>query len=433
MMRRGCVVGALACQKDSYLQALNAEVLSCVKFAPPENSSTTPKKSKKDLVGSNLPDVWLVEFSDSILFPEGGGQPSDQGTISLSESESDSFPINFVERQGLQCIYHCPKPLSPGTHVRQTVDFGRRWDHMQQHTGQHLLSAVMDKCDNLETLGWGMGSEGGMNYVDLPRTPTQEEIQSIQERCNQLIRQTIPITVEIVDSNVSTDNLPSDYDREKGIIRAIRIGDVDVNQCCGTHLARTSEIALILLHHTQPVHSKNCRLFFTAGDRAIKLASTSISSLRSVAKLVGSSTNPSDILTSLEKNNDANVELRRKEKKLLADIAKYEADIAKVALAGRAKAFVYRSSEGLDFVKMVIQEIKDAIGERGVVVLAAGEGQKGGPIVVAGEKTAVEHMITKIKEAMPNVKGGGSNGKWQGKVPIWKKGEVDLLRKLVDE
>ena len=63
--------------------------------------------------------------------------------------------------------------------VRQEVDFHRRWDHMQQHTGQQLLSAIMNTYNNLETLSWGMGAEGEMNYVELPRKPTPEEIQEI--------------------------------------------------------------------------------------------------------------------------------------------------------------------------------------------------------------------------------------------------------------
>jgi misacylated tRNA(Ala) deacylase len=99
---------------------------------------------------------------------------------------------------------------------------------MQQHTGQHLLSAVMDKYDNLKTLGWGIGSDETMNYVDLPRKPTSEEMQSIQRRCNELIRNNLPITVETPE-DAKQDKLPGDYDKSKGIIRVIRIGDLDSN------------------------------------------------------------------------------------------------------------------------------------------------------------------------------------------------------------
>lgn len=99
---------------------------------------------------------------------------------------------------------------------------------MQQHTGQHLLSAVMDTYEDLKTLGWGMGSDDSMNYVDLPRKPSPEEMQSIQSRCNELIRNNLPITVETPE-DAKQDKLPEDYDKSKGIIRVIRIGDMDRN------------------------------------------------------------------------------------------------------------------------------------------------------------------------------------------------------------
>ena len=99
---------------------------------------------------------------------------------------------------------------------------------MQQHTGQHLLSAVMDTYDNMETLGWGMGVDGEMNYVELPRKPSYEEIQEIQDKCNEIIRENVQITVE-TPNNAKPDTLPEDYDKEKGIVRIIKIGNIDSN------------------------------------------------------------------------------------------------------------------------------------------------------------------------------------------------------------
>jgi misacylated tRNA(Ala) deacylase len=99
---------------------------------------------------------------------------------------------------------------------------------MQQHTGQHLLSTIMDKYDNLESVGWGMGAEGDINYIDLPRKPTDEEMQTIQEKCNEAIRNNLSITVETPD-DAKSDSLPEDYDKEKGVVRIIKIGDIDAN------------------------------------------------------------------------------------------------------------------------------------------------------------------------------------------------------------
>lgn len=159
----------------------------------------------------------------------GGGQPSDHGTISPVASQLfNSIHITSVQRQGLRCVYHSPEPVPPSTLVRQEVDFRRRWDHMQQHTGQHLLSAIMDTYENLETVGWGMGAENEPSYVDLPRKPSEDEMRDIQERCNETIRNNLRITVE-TPHYANHDNLPGDYDKEKGVVRVIRIGDLDAN------------------------------------------------------------------------------------------------------------------------------------------------------------------------------------------------------------
>jgi misacylated tRNA(Ala) deacylase len=185
----------------------------------------------------------------------GGGQPADHGTVLPLKGDSpDTIPIRNVQREGLRCLLHSPQPLSPGDQVRQVVDFSRRWDHMQQHTGQHLLSAVMNSYDNLNTLGWGMGKEGEMNYVDLPRKPAPDEIREIQDRCNELIRENLPIRVE-TPNDAKDNKLPGDYDKSLGVIRVVRIGDLDRNTYSSlrtaaravTNLLRTDAVELTFL------------------------------------------------------------------------------------------------------------------------------------------------------------------------------------------
>ncbi|PSN70245.1 hypothetical protein BS50DRAFT_571537 [Corynespora cassiicola Philippines] len=436
------IVGALTCQKDSYLQSLETKVVSCTEFTPPKSSqpsgktktktkkATDPEKALENGTSASS-KTWLIELADSVLFPEGGGQPTDHGSITPLDAEPrEPIPITSIQRHGLKCVHFSPAPLAPGTTVRQDVDFTRRWDHMQQHTGQHLLSAIMDSMD-LETLGWNMGPAGEMNYVELPRKPTDEEIRSIQERCNEAIRQNHSISVETPEQP-KADSLPDDYDKEKGVVRFIKIGDLDFNACCGTHLKQTSHIGLILLHHTQNVRGTNCRLFFTAGDRAINLATASINSIRSIAVSLSSNAAPADVQSSVQKLSENLSDVRRKEKKLLAELAKYEGDRIKDALKTGKTAWSYRAGDGLDFINLVSIEIKDAIKEGGAVVLATGEAKTTGSIVILGQKDLVESLSAKVKEVVSSVKGGGKGEKWQGKVTEWQRGEVEALQKAVE-
>lgn len=99
---------------------------------------------------------------------------------------------------------------------------------MQQHTGQHLLSAVMDKLESLPTIGWGMGSGDKPNYVDLPRKPTDTELREIEDACNKHIRDNITITVTTPD-DAKLDKMPEDYATDEGVVRVINIGELDAN------------------------------------------------------------------------------------------------------------------------------------------------------------------------------------------------------------
>jgi misacylated tRNA(Ala) deacylase len=435
------IVGALQCQKNSYLQTLETEVVSCEEYIPPKSSqkdvksktkkSTDPTKGLEN--GDAAPTkTWLIELADSVLFPEGGGQHTDYGVLTtLKDEKKEEVPIRSIQRHGLRCIHFSPTPLAPGTPVRQTVDFARRWDLMQQHTGQHLLSAVMDSMD-LPTLGWSMGQPGEMNYVELPRKPSEEELESIQKNCNTKIRESMPITVETPEGKGS-DSLPEDYDKEKGVVRFIKIGDMDYNACCGTHLQNSSHINVILLHHMQSVRGTNCRLFFTAGDRAIKMATESINGLRSIAVALSSGSAPADVAAGVQRMTDQVSEGRKREKKLLAEIAAFEGGRIKNQLQSYDTAFMHRATDGLDFINLVLFEIKDVVKEReAVVVLCSGEVKSSGSIVVFGKAELVEKMAAKVKEVVSTAKGGGKGEKWQGKVTEWRKGEVEALKQAVD-
>ncbi|KAH8601768.1 Threonyl/alanyl tRNA synthetase [Bisporella sp. PMI_857] len=423
-----CVVGALACQKDSYLRSLETKVISCTKATPANQSQASSKKKKAPQ--TNPSDVWHVEFADSVLFPEGGGQPTDHGILYVPSS-SDPIPVTVVERQGLRCICHSPQELEPGSLVRQEIDFDRRWDHMQQHTGQHLLSAIAETRFGLKTVGWGMGQADEQCYVDLSGKPSPDDIQIIQTKCNEIIRNNLSIRVETPD-DANAPKLPGDYDKEKGVVRVVKIGDIDANPCCGTHLSQTSHLSLILLHSTQTVHSTNCRLYFSVGDRAINLTTKSLRSLRSIAQVVNTGARPDDILEGVKKTSTAATDLKGKEKRLLAEIAKFEAARVKSSLEQGKNAWVHRPTDGLDFINMIVFEVKDVAKADNLLVLATGEDKKQGQVVIIGDQSSVEDFAAKALKAVSSLKGGGRGERWQGKVIAWQKGEIDALKALVE-
>lgn len=427
------IVGALSCQKDSYLETLETEVISCERYEGPKDDCKSKTKKATDGQGVQSPSqTWMIEFADSVLFPEGGGQHTDHGFIrSLEAEDSGGIPIQKVQRHGLRCVHYSPTPLDVGSRVRQTVDYARRWDLMQQHTGQHLLSAIMDKME-LPTLGWSMGQPDEMNYVELPRKPSDEEINIIQLRCNTAVRDNMPVTVE-TPAGKQSSSLPKDYDGEQGVIRFIKIGDLDYNACCGTHLKQTSHIGLILLHHTQSVRGTNCRLFFTAGDRAVKMAASSVNSLRDIGISLSTSAAQQDIADKIRNLNEQVSEGRKKEKRMTVELAKYQAQQIKESLQSSVGAFLHRPDDGVDFVTRVLIELDDTLKQSGVVMICTGDVKSSGTIVIEGQAELVSSLSVKVRDIVKAAKGGGKGSKWQGKVTVWGKGEVEELKKAVEE
>ncbi|EXK25296.1 hypothetical protein FOMG_18028 [Fusarium oxysporum f. sp. melonis 26406] len=304
---------------------------------------------------------------------------------------------------------------------------------MQQHTGQHLLSAVMQNRHDLKTLGWGMGAEEGMNYVDLQRKPTEEEMQAIQNECAELIRENLPIRVETPD-DAKHDKLPGDYDKSDGVVRVIHIGDLDTNTCCGTHLSQTSHISLIILGSTQSVHGKNCRLSFITGDRAIKLATSSVSAISSIAKILSSSNVPSEVVSRTTALSDTVTDLKRSERKLLLEVAKFESEQAiRIIVQNRMNAYIHRYDGNTDFINKIVGETRDVLQGTGfVVVIAIGEPKGSGPVVIVGDQIAVDAMAQKVKVVIKDIKGGGAGGKWQGKVKEWTNAQLLALKEIVE-
>ena len=120
------------CQKDSYLKQSTLKVLSC-----------QPSKQKK------FKNAFEVEFSEALIFPEGGGQPADHGTVYENTTDSKEIPIvsKIINsyRAGEKAIAISDKPLAENHEYKLILDYERRFDHMQQHTGQHLISAIAEK------------------------------------------------------------------------------------------------------------------------------------------------------------------------------------------------------------------------------------------------------------------------------------------------
>lgn len=451
------VVGLLACQMNSYQTELSTKVVSCVPYVPvpPAGAAASggsgDKKKKKQQPqggaggkgeGEASSKLYEIELEDTVLFPEGGGQPSDNGVLVLggSNSESKPIPVESVRRAGLTALHLIPQPLDPGTPVNVQLNWPRRLDLMQQHTGQHLLSAILDG-HNVETLGWGLGAVA--SYVELPRRLEEDEVEAVQREVTDAILKGLPITVDIPSLNsegasekveVVEHKAPSDYDTSRGVIRVVSIEGLDRNPCCGTHLPSTSAIGALCLLHQVAHKGTHSRLFFTAGARVTSLARSGHAQLRVVNAALSCQTE--EITDKLARLTGALRDAGSGEKFWMGEAARHEAAALKRALDSSTTpqedgkknapiAFLHSPRATPDYFRLLERELL-ALSPTldGTVVLASGAGKDGGAIVVFGSNVA--EVSKRVASKVSNVKGGGK-GRWQGKVPVWEKGSLEGL------
>ncbi|CAH6719443.1 putative alanyl-tRNA editing protein alaX [[Candida] jaroonii] len=424
------IVGALACQKDSFLKTLTTTVISCAEHKghiTPKDKQNKSKKSQDKKQESR----YAIELGDTVIFPEGGGQPSDIGII---DTGSDKIEVEEVIRDKLTALHLTHKPIDIGTKVDLSIDWQRRYDHMQQHTGQHLLSAIFDQY-KLDTLSWSLGET--MNYIELPEKISDELIEEVGEKVNQAIIDDIPITVEWPDDHggeINISKIPDDYDLSKGLLRIVKIGNLDRNPCCGTHLKTTGQIQAVSIFHQLNVKGGNSRLFFTCGSRVFRQLSKNYNILKNVGGNV-LSCQIDDVYEKTKLLNDNYRDVAGTNRKLLAEVLGYEAKKVFDTLKTSKFAYFYRKDSNPEAIQIFQKELLTLINgsDCGIdldkthsVVMFNGE--KNGLVKVMGPMT--NEIVEKVKEILTGVKGGGK-GIYQGKA-VYEKGEVDSLLKYLE-
>jgi len=212
-----------------------------------------------------------VYLDRSAFYPTSGGQPHDLGTI-------DGIPVLEVVDDGERVAHLLASPLSTSA-VQGLVDWPRRFDHMQQHTGQHLLSAVFIELLNAETVSVHFGADYATLDLDVGDV-SPGELADVQDRANAVVAENRPVSVSFEDAAAVTGlRKPSE---RAGILRLITIAELDKSACGGTHVRHTGEIGSILIRRVERV-KKRVRVDFLCGLRAARRARADYLALSQVA------------------------------------------------------------------------------------------------------------------------------------------------------
>ena len=224
--------------ENAFLQEFTATVVSC-----------EPEKSG-----------FAVVLDRTAFYPEGGGQPGDRGTLG-------GVNVTDTRERGGEVVHLCDGPLEPGTTVEGKLDWLRRHDHMQQHSGEHLVSGLICYVYHCDNVGFHMGAE--TVTIDFNHSIPSDALPLLEEAANVKLWQGLPIVV----SHPTPEELEGlDYRSKKelsGDVRIVTIPGADCCACCGTHLRQTSEIGLVKLLSIKPFR-EGVRIEMVAGDRAYR-------------------------------------------------------------------------------------------------------------------------------------------------------------------
>lgn len=394
------------CQQDSFAKQQESEVVSCV-----------PVTKKVDVNGKKVTvNGCEVVCKDTVLFPEGGGQNSDHGIINdvrvLSVRRAGDTAVHFLETS---------QDWGPGTAVTQVVDWDRRWDNMQQHSGQHLLSAILENEHNTNTLSWWLAescaSKVGVSYIELDNPVTEATLAAVQERCNEVIRDARPVNVMTYNvgdpelDKAHTRGLPADH---TGPVRVVTITGVDTNLCCGTHVSSTSQLQMAHLIGSETKKNKHY-VYFLFGGRVSAYLRCCTDREASLTKILNNA--PEEHIQLVDKMQKTLKISKRSNSSFQKEVAKYEATAIKDAQPPQKFSFIHRKDGDMDYINTFLTEIGD---KDILVIIVTGDGKDSpSQLVINSTDKSKADIVGKAGKRLCELlegKGGGKGQRFNAKL-----------------
>jgi alanyl-tRNA synthetase len=358
-------------------------------------------------------DAGVIEQSDggtriyltrTAFYPTSGGQPFDTGRLG-------GVQVIDVIDEGDRIAHLLAEPLSD-THPTGSIDWARRFDHMQQHTGQHLLSAVMAEQLSSATTAVHFGRNGSTIDLDVS-TLTSDQVLMIEERVNRIVVENRAVTVSFQEAAQAAGlRKPSD---RSGVLRIVTIEGLDQSACGGTHVRATGEIGAILLRRIERVR-KAIRVEFLCGSRAIRQARKEFSILGRLAEELSAATDELPQVVAAQRQGLKDATAGRRQLQAAFDLCRARELYARAEpnQAGIRRAVVRESEgplEGLRGLGQAYASMPKAI--------FVGATESPPAVVLAASQDAGIDASGVLKDLLAAVggKGGGSSTLAQGTVP----------------
>ena len=360
--------------QDSHLTEFTARVLSCT----PEADGT-----------------YLVVLDRTAFYPEGGGQPADRGRLGTAE-------VLDVQTKGTEILHRVNTPLEIGMCVEGNVDWQRRLNLMQQHSGEHIVSGLIHGRYGYENVGFHMGSE--TVTIDFSDELTLEQLREIEYEANRLIWADIPVEIGFY-RGAELDGLS--YRSKKaltGDVRIVTFPGADVCACCGTHVKRTGEIGCVRIISVQKLRS-GVRAEMVSGERCYRYFDSTANENHGVSVALS---------VPEQKTSDGLMRLLEEHRQLKYRTAGLEARLfAAMAAECSGPSLIFEPELDADGIRRLCTAVLEHTGQ--FTAVFSGKDEQGYKYAVGQPEGDIRTLVRELNSALAG-RGGGKPAFAQGSV-----------------
>ena len=371
--------------EDSHLTAFAATVLAC----------------------ENTEKGWEVVLDATAFYPEGGGQAADTGCLNgirvLDTRERDETVVHF-----------CEGPLDVGTAVEGVIDWEPRFHRMQQHSGEHIVSGIINRRYGYHNVGFHMGSD--IITIDFDGVIPAEDLASIEAEANGALWQNLPVQCWY-PSQQELPNVP--YRTKRALpwpVRIVEVPGFDICACCGTHVKATGEIGLIKLF-TMMGFRGGTRMEMSCGKSALKLLNEAYEQNRQVSQAFSAKIEETG--AAARRMNEVEAALKYRivglEKRIFSGIS--------AEYAGKGNVVHFEENLDNNAVRDLADTIADSCG--GIAAVFSGSEEAGYAFCLVTREGDLRQLGREMTKAL-NGRGGGKSLFQQGRVQA-KKAEIEAF------
>lgn len=363
---------------DPFLKEFTATVLSC----------------EQEKAG------WSVVLDRTAFYPEGGGQPADHGTLG-------DAAVTDVREKGGEIVHLCDKALEVGSTVTGILDWERRFDHMQQHSGEHIVSGIICARYGCDNVGFHLGKD--IVTIDFNHDIDPGDLPTIEAQANAFIWNDTPIHIRFLEGEALAQ---AEYRSKKfmpGEVRLVAFPGADCCACCGTHVARSGQVGLVKLLSCQKFR-EGVRMELLCGKRALDYLSGTWEQNLAVSRAL--SAKPLQTAAAVErlKGELESVKLRAATLET-ADFARKATEYAE-----KGDVVLFEGDMSADSVRRLCDAVLDTCGGRCAVFA----GEDGNFKYAVGIREGDIRPLVKELNASLNGRGGGKPNFAQGSVAASK-------------